>query len=78
MDAPLASGGSVHGAAAAVCVRQVTGALRRYWGAGSLSRLRDRYVAQAKTGAALREPMKEEEEEDEQRANDANENSCNS
>ena len=51
-DAPLAGGGSVHGAAAAVGLWKGTGGLRRYWGAGGLSRRRGRYAAQAKTGAA--------------------------
>ena len=51
-DAPLAGGGSVHGAAAAVGVWKGTGGLRRYWGAGGLSRRRGRYAAHAKTGAA--------------------------
>ena len=53
-DAPLAGGGSVQGAAAAVGVRKGTGGLRRYWGAEGLSRRRGRYAAHAKTGAATK------------------------
>ena len=51
-DAPLAGGGSVHGAAAAARVLKGAGGLRRYWGAGGLSYRRGRYAAHAKTGAA--------------------------
>ena len=52
MDAPLARGGSVQGAAAAARVRKGTGGLRRYRGVGSLGGVRGRYAPDAKMEAA--------------------------
>ena len=52
MDAPLAGGGSVQGAAAAARVRKGTGGLRRYRGVGSLGGVRGRYAPDAKMEAA--------------------------
>ena len=51
-NAPLAGGGSVHGAAAAARVRKGTVVLRRLRGAGSLSGVWGRYAPDAKMEAA--------------------------
>ena len=51
-DAPLARGGSAHGAAAAARVRKGTVVLRRLRGVGSLSGVWGRYAPDAKMEAA--------------------------